>query len=215
MHIPDGFLDTKTWVTLSIASAGAVSLAVNKTKGIADGKYIPLMGIMSAFVFAAQMINFPVAGGTSGHFMGGVLASVLLGPLTGILIMTTLLAVQCLIFQDGGLTALGANIFNMGVIGCLSGYLVYKILNKVFSHLIKIKNSWMVSAGVAAWFSIVASSIACAVELAVSGTAPIKIVLPAMAGIHCIIGIGEAVITVLILKFIMKVRPDLFELKKI
>lgn len=206
MHIPDGFLDTKTWVSLGAISAGFIALSVARANRKMGEKHIPLMGIMSAFIFAAQMLNFPVAGGTSGHFMGSVLAAILLGPFAGILIMTTVLIVQCLIFADGGLTVLGANIFNMAIIGSLVSYFIYLGLSKI---------NRMVAIFISAWLSIVLAASACAFELAISGTSPLKIVLPAMAGVHAIIGIGEALITTIVIGFIKTTRPDLLDLEKI
>ncbi|MFH1226634.1 MAG: energy-coupling factor ABC transporter permease [Planctomycetota bacterium] len=211
MHIPDGFLDTKTWVALSAVSAGFVALSIARANRKLGEKHVPLMGVMSAFIFAAQMLNFPVAGGTSGHFMGAVLAAVLLGPFAGTLIMTIVLTVQCLMFADGGITALGANIFNMGIVGSLSGYLIYLL----FSTIIKGKIGKLTGAFIAGWASIVLAASACAVELAVSGTIALNVALPAMAGVHMIIGIGEALITTMVLTLILTVRPDLVELPKI
>lgn len=211
MHIPDGFLDTKIWVTLSVISAATIGLAVKKTGNKLGEKHIPMMGVLAAFIFAAQMLNFPIAGGTSGHFMGGVLAAILLGPFSGILILTTILIVQCLVFQDGGLTALGANIFNMGVISTIIGYYLYLVISKITGN-IKIK---FISAFIASWLSIVLAASACAIELAISGTSPLKFVLPAMVGIHALIGIGEGIITVLVLSFISRIRPDLLEIEKV
>ncbi|MBI4834239.1 MAG: energy-coupling factor ABC transporter permease [Planctomycetes bacterium] len=211
MHIPDGFLDTKTWASLSAVSAGFVALSVVRANRKLGEKHVPLMGIMSAFIFSTQMLNFPVAGGTSGHFMGAVLAAVLLGPFAGTLIMSIVLVVQCLMFADGGITALGANIFNMGVVGSLSGYLIYFLLSSV----IKGKPGKLIGVFVASWASIVLASGACALELAFSGTIALNIALPAMAGVHMIIGIGEALITTAVLTLILAVRPDLLELTKI
>jgi cobalt/nickel transport system permease protein len=215
MHIPDGFLDAKTWVSLSAVSAAGLALAAARTRKEGDEKRIPLMGVMAAFIFAAQMINFPVAGGTSGHFMGGVLAALLLGPFTGILIMSTVLIAQCLVFQDGGLTALGANIFNMGIVGCVGGYYIYKLLDALFQ-----RPGWMSKRNIlmifgSAWASIVLAASFCAAELAFSNTIPFNIAFPAMAGVHAFIGIGEGLITVGVVGFVYKVRPDLFEIEKI
>lgn len=209
MHIPDGFLDTKTWVGLTAVSGAAVAVAAATLKRSAAERQVPLMGVMAAFVFAAQMLNFPVAAGTSGHFMGGVLVAVMLGPLAGILIMTCVLAVQCLVFQDGGVTALGANVLNMGIIGSFSGYYLYRCSFAVLNRLVNRRRAFLTAAAAAAWASIVLAAAAAAVELAVSGTVPMKIALPAMAGVHAVIGIGEGIITLLALGFILKVRPDL------
>jgi len=211
MHIPDGFLDAKTWVSLGIVSAGVVGLAIRKSNKKIGEKHVPLMGITAAFIFAAQMLNFPVAGGTSGHFMGGVLAAILLGPLAGILIMTIVLIVQCLVFQDGGLTALGANIFNMGLIGTIIGYYLYMGITRIIGD----NRGRFINIFVAGWLSIVLAASACAVELAVSGTVPLGVALPAMAGIHALIGIVEGIITAVVLGFVFKVRPDLLKIEKV
>lgn len=164
------------------------------------------MGVTAAFTFAAQMLNFPIAGGTSGHFLGAVFSSVLLGPWAGLLIMTIVLIVQCLGFADGGLTAIGSNIFNMGVIGALGGYTIFYIL---FTLLQKSRKGFFFALTVASWLSIVMGASAAAIELALSGTSPLNIALPAMAGIHAIIGVGEAIITAAALSLILKTRPDL------
>jgi cobalt/nickel transport system permease protein len=210
MHIPDGFLDNKTWATLGVVSVGAVGFAIKKVSKRATEKHIPMMGVLSAFVFASQMLNFPIGGGTSGHFMGSVLVAILLGPASGVLIMTTILIIQSLIFQDGGVLALGANIFNMGVVGCIVGYYICRSINKIIGERGK-----FISIFIASWVSIILSATACALELAFSGTVPLKVVLPLMAGVHALIGIGEGVITVSVIYFIFKLRPDLLNLEKI
>jgi cobalt/nickel transport system permease protein len=161
-------------------------------------KMVPLMGMMAAFIFAAQMLNFPVAGGTSGHLIGGVLAAVLL-------VIAIVLVVQCLIFQDGGLTALGANVVNMSLFGAVLGYYIYAGIRGGSKREGRI----LTGAAVAAWVSVVAASAACAVELALSDTSPLRVALPAMVGVHCLIGIGEAIITCLVIAFVLKVRKDL------
>ncbi len=208
MHIPDGFLDAKTSVATYIASAGTVGYALYKAKEELDEKKIPVLGITAAFIFAAQMLNFPVAGGTSGHFLGAILAMTLLGPYSGFLVMSVVLLVQCLFFADGGLTALGANIFNMGIIG---GFLSFYLLTLVKKPLGRFgeRKSLLFSAALFSWFSIIIASAACAIELAISKTVSFGIVLPAMVGVHSIIGIGEAIITVIVLTVVIEVRPDL------
>jgi len=211
MHIPDGFLDIKTWATLSVTSAGVLGLSVKKTKKIIGEKHIPMMGVMAAFIFAAQMLNFPVPGGTSGHFLGGVLIAILLGPFTGVLIMATVIILQCFIFQDGGLTALGANIFNMGVIGSMAGYYLYLGLNRILQN-----TKWkFVNVFLASWLAVILAASSCAIELAISGTVPIRVALTTMASVHALIGIGEGIITVLVFSFIFKTRQDLLEIEKI
>ncbi len=205
MHLPDGFLDVKTWAAMDVVSTGVVGYAVRKTSKELEDKQVPIMGVVAAFVFAAQLINFPVLGGTSGHLIGAVLAAVLIGPWAATLVMTAVFIVQALVFQDGGLLALGANVFNMGIVGTIAGYYIFLGIKKV------IKTDAGALAGVffAAWISVFISSILTALELAVSGTTPLKVVLPTMAGVHAVIGLGEAVITTAIIAFILKVRRDL------
>ena len=205
MHIPDGFLNTPVYTSFWAISGTTVALALKKLKTILKDKMIPLIGVTSAFIFAAQMLNFPIAGGTSGHLIGGVLAAVLLGPWAGIIIISSVLIIQCLVFQDGGLTALGANIFNMAIIGSGLGYLIYAWLKKYFQG----NKGILISTAIASWFSVVTASFACALQLTLSGTVPLKIVLPAMVGVHSLIGIGEAVITLLVIVTILRIRPDL------
>jgi cobalt/nickel transport system permease protein len=205
MHIPDGFLSTSTWIPTWLFSIGGIGYSLKKTAQVMKDRMVPMMGVMSAFIFAAQMVNFPVMGGTSGHLLGGVLAAVLLGPFAGAIVLTCVLVVQCLIFQDGGLTAMGANIFNMAIVGTMGGYLLYKGI----SRLMPSRQGIMVATAVASWFSVFIASAACAVELALSGTSPFHIVVPAMAAVHAVIGIGEAVITTLVVGFVLNVRPDL------
>ena len=160
----------------------------------------------------AQMLNFPIAGGTSGHLVGAALAAILLGPWVGALIMSCVLIVQCLIFQDGGLLSLGANIFNMGLVASFVSYYVYRAIGKLIGDS---RKGMLLGGLVAAWGSVFAASIFCAIELAVSGTSPIGIALPAMAGIHALIGIVEGLITVAVLSFVMATRADLLELQKV
>jgi len=204
MHIPDGFLSPPVFISGWAFALSTLSYALKKTKKILKDKMIPLMGVMAAFIFAAQMLNFPVLGGTSGHLLGGVLAGVTLGPYAGCIVLSIVLIVQCLIFQDGGLTALGTNILIMAIIATLASYYFYTFLkNFIF------KKNMLVAVFIASWFSVVLASAFCAFELAISGTSPLRIVLPAMLFVHIFIGIGEALITTLVLNFILKVRPDL------
>jgi cobalt/nickel transport system permease protein len=171
---------------------------------------IPLMGVLAAFIFAAQMFNFPIAGGTSGHLLGGVLAAVLLGPWLGTLVMTAVIAVQALVFQDGGLLVLGANIFNMGIVGTMGGYAVYRALAGVLGGE---KRMRIPAAAITAWLAVMAGALAMTIELVLSGTTPAEIAFPAMLGVHAVIGIGEALITAGALAFIATTRPDLFKLR--
>lgn len=205
MHIPDGFLAANTWVPAWIISVGGIGYCLRRTARLLKDRTVPLMGVMAAFIFAAQMLNFPVAGGTSGHLLGGVLAAVLLGPYAGAIVIAVVLIVQCLIFQDGGLTTLGANIFNMSFLGAIGGYLVYNVIRVSLAG----KKGVMVGTAIAAWLSVVIASCACAIELAISGTSPLRVALPAMAGVHALIGVGEAIVTCLVVGFVLRARPDL------
>lgn len=209
MHIPDGFISTPVAVGGIAVAAGAVAYAVKATNRRLGERQVPLMGVLAAFIFAAQMLNFPVAGGTSGHFMGAALAAILLGPWAGLLIMTCVLLVQCLVFQDGGLLALGANIFNMGIVGCFLGYYIYRGVILVMGSR---RAAALIGGGLAGWASIVVAALACALELGVSGTVPLRVALPAMGGVHVLIGIGEGLITAAVLALVMAARPDLMEL---
>jgi len=210
MHIPDGFVSAPVATVGCVVAAGCVAYAVRATNKKMGEKQIPLMGVLAAFIFAAQMLNFPVAGGTSGHFVGAALAAIFLGPWAGILVMTCVLVVQCLVFQDGGLFALGANIFNMGIVACFISYYVYRGASLFGGQ----KRGKLVGGGLTAWLSVVIASVACAFELAISGTIPLGIALPAMAGVHALIGIGEGAITAAVLSLIMATRVDLLELEK-
>jgi cobalt/nickel transport system permease protein len=200
MHIPDGFLDTKTWVTTAAASGAAVAYAVRKVNKEFEEKDPPLMGVLAAFIFAAQMINFPVAGGTSGHFVGGALAAILLGPWKAILVMLSVISVQALLFGDGGITALGANVLNMAIIAPLVAYWIYGIIRRF---------SMPAGAFTAGLVSTVITALVAATELAVSGTSPFIITASLMAGWHLVIGIGEGLITATTIGYLARVRPDL------
>jgi cobalt/nickel transport system permease protein len=212
MHIPDGFLNTATAATTYVVSAGGVGYSIREANRKLGDRHVPLMGVMGAFIFAAQMLNFPVLGGTSGHLIGGALAAILLGPWAGTLIMACVLIVQCLVFQDGGLTALGANIFNMGLVACFVGYYLYRA---VVSLMGESRRSTLVGGFVGAWTSVFVASIVCAIELAISGRSPLGVALPAMAGVHALIGIGEGLITTAVLAFVTATRADLLELQKV
>jgi cobalt/nickel transport system permease protein len=206
MHLPDGFLSHGINAATFVVSAGACAYGVKRVNRNFGEREVPLMGVTAAFIFAAQMINFPVAGGTSGHFLGAVFSSVLLGPWASLIIITIVLVVQCLGFADGGLTAIGSNIFNMGVIGALGGYGIFFL---IYTLLQKSRKGFFIAVAISSWFSIVMGASAAAIELAISGTSPLKIALTAMAGIHAIIGVGEAIITTAAISLILKTRPDL------
>jgi cobalt/nickel transport system permease protein len=209
LHIPDGFLSLIIAVLFWAITAATVALAISKTNKSLGEKQVPLMGIMAAFIFAAQMLNFPVAGGTSGHFLGGALAAIVLGPWAAILVMTAVIALQGLLFQDGGLLVMGANIFNMGILTAAIGFGLYR------SVIGRSKGVKLAVAGVAAWLATVASALTASLQLWLSGTSQLQIVVPAMLGVHVLIGIGEAVVTVAALAFIMQSRPDLLDEKAV
>jgi cobalt/nickel transport system permease protein len=175
-------------------------------------KHVPLMGVLAAFIFAAQMLNFPIAGGTSGHLIGAALAAILLGPWAAVLIMSCVLIAQCLIFQDGGLLALGANIFNMGIVASFSAYFLYRLSTSVLGDN---KKGRLIGGFIGAWGSVVMASLACALELVISGISPLVVALPAMAGLHALIGIGEGLITGVALSLVLVTRADLMQLQKI
>jgi cobalt/nickel transport system permease protein len=209
MHIPDGFLSLAIALIFWAITIVTVGIAISRTNKSLGEKQVPLMGIMAAFIFAAQMLNFPVAGGTSGHFLGGALAAMVLGPWAGILVMTAVIAVQGLLFQDGGLLVMGANIFNMGLLTAMIGFGLYR------SVIGRSKGVRLAVAGVAAWLAVLAAALLTSLELWLSGTSRLEIVVPAMLGVHVLIGIGEALITVAALAFIEQTRPDLLEEKAV
>ncbi|BAU14856.1 cobalamin (vitamin B12) biosynthesis protein CbiM [Leptolyngbya sp. NIES-3755] len=207
MHVPDGFLNLPVTLITWVFAIALIAISLNRVQAEYQERTVPLMGVCAAFIFAAQMINFPIPGGTSGHLLGGTLAGVLLGPWAGSLVMTVVFIVQGFLFQDGGLTALGANIFNMGLIGTFGGYYLYRTIRNVIG-----RDSFKgiaTGAAIAAWTSVFVASIVCAFELALSGTVPLPVALGAMATWHVMIGIGEAVITVVALSYIYKTRPDM------
>jgi cobalt/nickel transport system permease protein len=207
MHIPDGFIDAKTAIATGVLAAGGVGAALWQAKRNLQPRQVPLMGVTAAFVFAAQMLNFPVAGGTSGHLIGGVLAAALVGPAAAVIVMTSVLIVQCLLFQDGGLTALGANVFNMALVATLAGAFGYRQLRKLLPG----RRGMILAAVVVGWFSTLLASISCAGQLAWSNTVPWRLAFPAMAGVHALIGLGEGVITALVLVAVDRTRPELLE----
>ncbi|MBD2312206.1 energy-coupling factor ABC transporter permease [Desertifilum sp. FACHB-1129] len=207
MHIPDGFVSPPVAAVTSLATVAAVALALGRSRDALGGRRAPLVGLTTAFIFAAQMINFPVAGGTSGHLLGGTLAAIVLGsPWAGTLCITTVLLIQAVLFADGGITALGANALNMAVIGVWVGWGLTQVLQRLLGGS---KGRLPLAAGIAAALSVIPAAIACAIELILSGTAPANLVLPAMTGVHILIGVGEGIITGGVLAYLANVRPDL------
>ncbi len=207
LHIPDGFLNLPVSLVTWAFSLALISISLKRAETEYKERTVPLMGVCAAFIFAAQMINFPIPGGTSGHLLGGTLAGILLGPWAGSLVMTVVFIVQAVLFQDGGLTVLGANIFNMGLIGTFGGYYLYRVVRSLFGF-----SSWRgmaMGTAIASWVSVVAAAFVCSVQLALSNTVPLQVALVAMLSWHFIIGIGEALITLVTVSYIWQNRPDL------
>jgi cobalt/nickel transport system permease protein len=207
MHIPDGFISVPVAAATGAISVATLGIALGRSQAAFGNRRAPILGLTTAFIFAAQMINFPVAGGTSGHLLGGTLAAIVLGsPWGGTLSIATVLIIQAVLFADGGITALGVNILNMAVISVWVGWVLTQTLHRLLGGLQK---RLPLAAGIAAGVSVVVAAIACAIELALSGTAPITVVLPAMTGTHILIGIGEGLITGGVLTYLAQARPDI------
>jgi cobalt/nickel transport system permease protein len=185
-----------------------IAIALRRVGRELGERQVPLMGVLAAAIFAGQLLNFTVAGGTSGHLLGATLATILLGPWPAIVVMTSVVSIQAFVFQDGGLLALGPNLFNMALISVAVSHFAYSSIRKLVRGT---KFGIYLGAGLSAWLSIVVAALACALELAVSGTSPANLAVPAMGGIHALIGIGEAIITVGALTFLLAARPDLLQ----
>jgi cobalt/nickel transport system permease protein len=206
LHIPDGFLSGGVAAAGGVLAITAVAIGLRVAERDLDEARVPLLGVLAAFVFAAQMLNFPVAGGTSGHFLGATLAAVLLGPWIACLVMAVVIATQALAFADGGVSALGANVVNMGVLGALlAGYAI----RAGVCVLPQRRTAFLGLVAVVAWVAVMAGAAATSVELALSDTVPLATALPAMLGVHALIGVGEAVITVAAVSAVLATRPDL------
>lgn len=208
MHAPDGFIDAPTSMAMGVLAAGGLGLALRKAGADLDEKQVPLAGLVSAFIFAVQMLNFPVAGGTSGHLLGGVVAAVLLGPWVGSLCVTVVVVVQALLFADGGLTALGFNTVNIALVTAFGGYLAFLGLREVLPGT---RGGVVVASGVAAGLGVVLSSLAFSLEYAVGGTggASVATVTASMVSVHVLVGVGEGLITALTVGAVLASRPDL------
>ncbi len=206
MHIPDGFLSVPVSIFFWIISVAVIGYALKRVSADLGERQVPLMGVLAAAIFAGQMLNFAVAGGTSGHLIGAALATILLGPWAAMVILTCVISIQALIFQDGGLLVLGTNIFNMAIVAVTVSYMVYHTVRWLAGN-----KSWSIYASgfIAAWTSVVVAALGTALELSVSGTSPANIAIPAMGGIHALIGIGEGLITVGALAFLHASRRDL------
>ncbi|MFA9447149.1 energy-coupling factor ABC transporter permease [Egicoccus sp. AB-alg6-2] len=208
MHAPDGFLTLPAAVGTGLISAGAVGAALRQSREQLGEQQVPLAGLTAAFVFAAQMVNFPVAAGTTGHLLGGALAAVLLGPWVGMLVVTVVVVVQALVFADGGLSALGYNVLNMAVVTSLGGWGVFRLGRRLLPAT---RTGVAVAAGVAGFAAVVLSAVAFSLQWLVGASAPVPFdrVFVAMVGVHLLIGVGEGVITGLTVAAVLRTRADL------
>ncbi len=204
LHIPDGFMSTPISVVGWAITIAVLAVAVRQADRQLSERAVPLMGVMAAFIFAAQMMNFPIAGGTSGHLLGGALAAILLGPWAGIIVMAAVVGLQAVLFQDGGIVVMGVNILNMGILTVLVGTAVHRLAAPFAKGPVLLAVAFA-----AAWLSVEVAAIATALQLAASGTSPMDVVFPAMVGVHALIGVGEGLITAAALAFILATRPDL------
>jgi len=209
LHIPDGFLSGGVALACGLLAVVAVAYGLRVANVELDEARVPLLGVLAAFIFAAQMLNFPIAGGTSGHFLGATLAAVLLGPWLACLVMAVVIAVQAFAFADGGISALGANVLNMGVLGALLAGLAVGAAMKVVPHR---RGAFLAVVGVVSWLAVMTGAAATSLELALSDTIPLATSLPPMLGVHALIGIGEAVITAAAVSAVLVSRPDLVAL---
>lgn len=210
LHIPDGFLHAPVALLWWLPTVIAIGLAARAVRQSLDERAVPFMGVMAAFIFAAQMLNFPIAGGTSGHLLGGAFAAIVLGPWAGMVVMACVIALQAILFQDGGIVAMGANIFNMGIAtAAIGGWLARPLLFR--NGALTANRFWIaiVTAG-AGWASVMAAAALTSAQLVLSDL-PAAIVFPAMLGVHAVIGIGEGLITAAAILFLASTRPDLLQ----
>ena len=207
MHIPDGFLDLWMCALMYTISAAVIGYSARKLKGKLDAPQVPLIGIVAAGIFAAQMLNWPIPGGTSAHFVGGAIAGILLGPYAGCLSMVSVLTIQCLVFGDGGITALGANIFNMAIVDVFVGYWIFKALREYNQD---------VSIFLAGWIGIWLGAIAAGVEIGFSSIFAygLATTISVMGIWHGGLGIIEGVITMLAVRYVLVEKPDLVPIPK-
>ncbi len=208
MHIPDGLIDAPTSIAAGVAAGCGIAAALRRGGKDPLDSLTPMTGLVAAFVFSAQMLNFPVASGTSGHLIGGLLAAVLVGPWLGALALTVVLVVQSLLFADGGISALGLNVLNMALVPALGAYALFWLLRQV---LPRSRSGVLTATAIAAFSSVVLAAIAFTVEYAIggNGAAPLGTVAAAMVGVHAVIGVGEALISTLTVAAVLATRPDL------
>jgi cobalt/nickel transport system permease protein len=207
MHIPDGFLSARVALGYAALSSLGIGLACYRLRAQRAGGPSALIGVSAAFVFAAQMVNFPVAAGTSGHLIGSALSGALLGLPGALVVMTAVIIMQCFAFADGGVFALGANVFNMGLVGCVVGFCCYRLLCGAAPS----PTRRVAAVAFAGWCATIAGAVSCASQLSLSGSARLPVVLPAMLGVHALIGMGEAVISSLVVASVLRFRPELLE----
>jgi cobalt/nickel transport system permease protein len=208
VHIPDGFIDAPTSLAAGAAAAGVLVGCARRSGEMMEDKHAPMAGLVAAFIFAVQMVNFPVIGGTSGHLLGGALAAILVGPYLGALCLSVVLVVQALLFADGGLSALGLNVINMAVVGAFAGYGIFLLARRVLPAT---RRGVVTASAAAALLSVVLAALAFVAEYALGGAggASLTRVAGAMVGVHVLIGVGEALITALTVSAVLTVRPDL------
>ncbi len=208
VHVPDGFIDPQVSATVGVLSVAAVVVSVRRSREELQDATAPMAGLVAVFIFAAQMINFPVGAGTSGHLIGGALAAILVGPATGVLAMTVVLIVQALVFADGGITALGINVLNLAVVATLVGYGAFRLAARMLPPT---RRGVMLGSFAAGLASVLAAAGAFSIEFALGGTTAIDpaAVAAAMLGVHAVIGVMEGLITALVVGSIVAVRPDL------
>lgn len=205
MHVPDGLIGPVTAIVTWVVGAAAVAYALKKAQGELDDRSIPIVGLTAAFVFAVQMVTIPVAGGTSAHLLGGALAGIMLGPWVGTLVVSVVYMVQAVGFADGGITALGANVLAMGVLAAVGGYYLFRIITAV---LPRTRWAYLGSVAVTSWVTVVAASALVSVFIVFGGPLPLA-AFPVMIGVHMLVGVLEAVISVSVLAAVMETRPDL------
>jgi len=207
MHIPDGFLDVKTCVTAGILSGAGLALALAQLKRTLPARGVPYLGVSAAFVFSAQMVNFPVLGGTSGHLIGSALVTALLGAPAAVLVLSCVLIAQAFLFADGGVMSLGANLFNMALLAPAVSAACIALVRR----LVPGDHGRVAAVAFAGWVSTLAAAISCAGQLAWSGTVSWQLGFPAMAGIHALIGLGEGLISAVVLAGVLRKRPELLD----
>jgi cobalt/nickel transport system permease protein len=205
MHIPDGLIDTTTAAVTTVAGAGAVAYALKRSREELDDRRIPVVGLTAAFIFAAQMVTVPVAGGTSAHLLGGAMAGIMLGPWIGTLVVSVVYLVQAIGFADGGITALGANILVMGVLPAVGGYYFFRALTGM---LPRTRGAYLGSVAITSWLSIAAASALASVFIVFGGPLPLA-AFPIMIGVHMLVGVLEALISTSVVAAVLASRPDL------